>query len=133
MALTPEKLDGFRRMIERVERKTIARYLYGKVAVPAPALGAVLQLGSRWWYVTPGFPQDRSAWRVSHGDEQGPSGHETSDRHGRRYESKYHAILDVLMGYPRARVTAYVLPSGEHVVVRGGRLNPRQRRARHGR
>lgn len=112
-----EKRDAFRRHVERQERTLVARYFYGKDAVPPQAVGVVLQLGHRWWYITPGFRRDRSAWRVSHGDDRGPAGHETSDWRGRRYKTKYDAILDVLMDYPRARITDYILPSGEHVVI----------------
>lgn len=118
--------ESFERHLARFERIKVARYLYGRATVPPQAVGVVLRLGDRWWYVTPGFPQDRSAWRVSQGDQHGPSGHETSDWAGRPYESKYIAIADVLGSQPRARITDYVLPSGKHVEL-GVRRNPRHR------
>lgn len=114
--MTPETRARFDRHRARRDRIYVARWAYVRGTVPSQAVGVVLRLGKRWWYVTPGFPRDKSAWRVSHGDELGPAGHETSDVQGRRYQTKYEAALDVVNETGgRARISDYVLPSGQHV------------------
>jgi hypothetical protein len=122
-----DKQDRFRRHMEKFQRKLMARYLYARATVPTQARGVSLKLGNRWWLVTPGFPQDRSPWRVSYGDERGPIGHETATAQGRKYETKYEAIMDIMLPYRRARITGYVMPGGDHIQIPGVRNNPLRR------
>jgi hypothetical protein len=121
-------MERFERFHERMTRRAMARYLYGRAAVPPNAIGVEIKAGARWWLVTPGLPQDKAAWRVSHGDEHGPSGHDSFDVQGRPFESKYHAIYDVLSqnAWLHPRITGFVLPEKGTVAFRGFTNNPRR-------
>lgn len=120
--------ERFEKHLSKMQRRAVARYLYGRAAVPQNAVGVEIKAGARWWLVTPGLPQDKAAWRVSHGDERGPYGHESSDVQGRAYESKYHAIYDVLSQHigMHPRITGYVLPGKGIIPFRGFTNNPRR-------
>jgi hypothetical protein len=120
------KMARYKRFMERMDRKRIALYLYAKAAVPVNAVGVAVKAGMRWWYITPGMPQDKSAWRISHGDEQGPIGHETSNLAGHRFETKYEAIFSVLTenAWLHPRITGYIVPGVGEVEFRGFKDNP---------
>lgn len=117
----------FQEHLARQRKRWYVRYVYARQTVPPQATGIVLRQGDQWWFVTPAFPYENAAWRVSYGDEHGPAGHHTDTGYGpyRPFWTKYDAILDVLIGHKRARITEYALPSGEHVLVgrRGAQAN----------
>lgn len=113
-----DKRSRFQRIHDRILRRRYAQYLYARATVPPQAIGVVLRHGMRWWFVTPGFPYEAGAWRVSYGDDRGPISHHSEDVFGRPFQTKYDAILDVLIHNAKARVTEYVMPSGEHVFLK---------------
>ena len=124
----PATRERFEKHLSKVQRRALARYLYGRAAVPPNAIGVEIKAGARWWLVTPGLPQDKAAWRVSHGDEHGPSGHDSSDFQGWPFESKYHAIYYVMQSFQSShpRITGFVLPEKGTVAFRGFTNNPRR-------
>lgn len=135
--VTEAQRKKFEKHLSKMQRRAIARYLYGRAAVPENAVGIEIrgQVWSeldgkyypRWWFITPGLPQDAPAkWRVSFGDERGPIGHETSDVRGRLFESKYDAIFYALYTFQHrhTRITGYVLPGKGVVAFRGFKNNP---------
>ncbi len=70
------------------------------------------------YIVSPGFPYDKSNWRVARIDQWGPSGHETSDSAGRPYDTIYDAIIDILFTHPKAVIAEYVDSRGQrHTLV----------------
>jgi len=135
----PATRERFEKHLSKVQRRALARYLYGRAAVPANAVGVEItgrvwgtvdeKYFPRWWFITPGLPQDAPAkWRVSFGDERGPIGHETSDVQGRVFESKYDAIYYVMQSFQSShpRITGFVLPEKGTVAFRGFTNNPRR-------
>lgn len=125
--------EKFQRFVARQRARRYIRYVYARETVPPQALGVVVRHGPRWWFVTPAFPHENSEWRVSYGDEQGAAGHYIDTAQGKPFNSKYDALVDVLMSNKAARITEYVLPSGEHAYVgrqRAAQPNPRVHRGR---
>lgn len=116
--------DRFERIMARFRKMTMLRYIYARKTVPANALAVVLELGRRWWWITPALAGDAGAWRLSYGDERGPSGHVSTDYQNRPFWTKYDAIMEVFYMQKRARITEYITPTNEHVRVAAARANP---------
>lgn len=119
-----KKKNGFERLMRRYRQLAMARYIYARKKVPANALAVVLELGERWYWVTPALTGDAGAWRVSYGDTRGPSGHVSTDYQNRPFWTKYDAIMEVFHMQKRARITEYITPRNEHVRVATARANP---------
>jgi hypothetical protein len=137
--VTEAQRKRFEKHLSKMQRRAVARYLYGRAAVPSNAVGIEItgrvwgtidkKYFPRWWFITPGLPQDAPAkWRVSFGDERGPIGHETSDVQGRSFESKYDAIYYVMQSFQNnhPRITGYVLPGRGKIDFRGFTNNARR-------
>jgi hypothetical protein len=104
--------DLFDHFHNRRIQKLVSIFMYLRKKVPEDALAVVLwdPKYSRWIVVSPGMKYDPSAWRASLWDEHGPISHQVDDYTWNPYRTKYHALADMMILYPRARVSQYFLP-----------------------
>lgn len=118
--------DDFERFHSRLLERRLIKHQYAKNLIDSQAVAVCLHKPEtehqreRWYAVTPGFPYDEGAWRVSVWDKHGPSTHYSSAMHHGPFMTILQAVDDVLFEERRARVVEYILPSGEHVRVGKG-------------
>lgn len=116
----------FSRHIEKFQKARSLRYVYARERVPEDAAAVCLYVApsddsaETWYYVTPAFPYDPGAWRVSAWDKAGPMGHYGDDVQGRPFMSVLDAVAHVLWEHRQARIVEYVDAEGEHVRVGPG-------------
>jgi hypothetical protein len=121
-----ESRGSFDRFHSRLLEKRLLKHQYAKKLIDPAAIAVCLHKPEtehqreRWYAVTPGFPYDEGAWRVSVWDKHGPSTHYSSAMHHGPFLTVLQAVDEVLFEERRARLVEYILPSGEHVRVGKG-------------
>jgi len=123
---TSAETGRFARHIEKFQKERSLRYVYAKERVPNDAVAVCMyqapsdQWAETWFYVTPAFPYDPGAWRVSVWDKNGPIGHYGDDVTGKPFMTIHNAVGHVLWEHRRTRIVDYIDGEGAHVRVGPG-------------